>query len=89
MTIPQNKDCTPTADELAGIQWWNSMTEGRARQGPRGRRLAIGWRMEHRAPPMPGPCTKSAWVSRRSLMSDNTVRIDLELPPAEERLRSL
>jgi hypothetical protein len=27
MTITQNKDRKPTADELAGIQWWNSMTE--------------------------------------------------------------
>jgi hypothetical protein len=35
-------DRKPTADELAGMQWWNSMTGGRARQGARGRRLDIG-----------------------------------------------
>lgn len=32
---------------------------------------------------MRGPCTRSSWASRRALISDKTVRIDLEPPSAE------
>jgi hypothetical protein len=40
MTIPQNKDRKPTADELAGIEWWNSMTEAERAQALE----ATGWK---------------------------------------------
>jgi hypothetical protein len=68
----------PTADERAGMEWWNSLTEperidalNRAGDGGHIPSVADAWAFH------------KGRLSRSTPMPETTVRIDVELPPAE------